>query len=158
MQFLFHVLSILPLTLNKYVAAQALADATLRNDPVRRIEFLCYRFSHGFIKSLTSLRAVSPETDADQAQFMTALAKLDLDGLYGPRLGRLYPASFIRMGILGVDVAAPDVDFSSLSSGTFTDASFTVVTFRVFAWSRFKASLTNSRLSFFRGSSLPVLA
>ena len=36
---------------------------------------------------------------------------------------------------------APDVDLSTLSSGTFTDASFTVVTFRVFAWSRFKDEL-----------------
>ena len=141
MQFYFHVLSILPITLNKYVAAQALADASLKQDPSRLIEFLCYRFSHGFIKSLTSLRAVLPKTVADQAQFMTALAKLDLDGLYGPRLGRLYPAFFIRMGILGVDVAAPDVDFSSLSSGTFTDASFTVVTLRVFAWTRFTDEL-----------------
>jgi hypothetical protein len=141
MQFFFHILSILPLPINKYLAAQALADATLKNDPLRLIEFLCYRFSHGFIKSLTSLRAVLPKTVADQAQFMTALAKLDLDGLYGSRLGRLYPAFFTRMGILGVDVAAPDVDFSTLSSGTFTDASFTVVTFRVFAWSRFKDEL-----------------
>ena len=91
MQFFFHVLSILPQPINKYLAAQALADATLKNDSSRLIEFLCYRFSHGFIKSLTSLRAVLPKTVHDQAQFMTALAKLDLDGLYGPRR-RLYPA------------------------------------------------------------------
>lgn len=141
MQFFFHVLSILPLPINKYLAAQALADPTLKNDPLRLIEYLCYRFSHGFIKSLTSLRAVLPKTVADQAQFMAALAKLDLNGLYGPRLGRLYPAFFIRLGVLGVDVADPDVDYSTLSSGSFTDASFTVVTSRVFAWSRFKDEL-----------------
>ena len=111
------------------------------NDPLRLTEFICYRLSHGFIKSLMSLRAVLPKTVADQAPFMAALAKLDLVGLYGPRLGRLYPAFFIRLGVLGVDVAAPDVDYSTLSSGSFTDASFTVVAYRAIAWSRFKDEL-----------------
>jgi hypothetical protein len=69
------------------------------------------------------------------------LGPMDHHGLYGPRLGRVDPAFCPRMGILGVEFVAPDVAFSSLASGTFTDARFNVFTFRVFAWSRFKDEL-----------------
>jgi hypothetical protein len=106
MQFFFHVLSILPLPLNKYVAAQALADVTLKNDPTRWIAFLCYHFLHGFIKRLTYLRAISPKTIADQAQFTTALGNLDLDDLYAPPPGTplsgfRYPNGYLGRGRRG---------------------------------------------------------
>ena len=141
-QYFFHVLSILPTVVNKYLSEQANADSSLKNDPPRLIEFLCYRFSFGYIKSLESLRAVVPKTKADQPQFMTALIKVNFGGLFGPRLAKFYPAFFVQLGLLG-EAHSPGLDFSALNppSQAFTDAIFTVLSQKHFDFLRFKSEL-----------------
>ena len=141
-QYYFHVLSILPLPINKYLAAYALYDTGLKTDPLRLIEFLCYRLSYGFAKHLALIRLAVPKTAADVAHFMTVINKIDFDRLYSARIGRLYPSFFVRLGLFGIDAVSPDVDYTTLVTGSeFTPASCTVLMHRPLAWLRFKEDL-----------------
>ena len=142
-------MSILPPAITKYLSEQANADSALKNDPPRLIEFLCYRFSYGYIKSLESLRAAMPKAKADQPHFMQALAKVSFLGLFGPRLAKLYPAFFVQVGLLG-EAYCPGLDFSALNppASTFTDAVFTVLSQRHFDFLRFTSELVSNSFAF----------
>jgi hypothetical protein len=84
-----------------------------------------------------------PKTKADQPQFMTALAKVNFLGLFGPRLAKYYPAFFVQVGLLG-EAYCPGLDFSALNppASGFTDAVFTVLSQKHFDFLRFKSELS----------------
>lgn len=145
--YFFHVMAICPAFFNRYLAAQALADPSLKNDPTRLIEFLCYRFSYGYVKGLKAVRGALPKTQADQASFLTALSKVDLRGLFGDSVAPLYSTFFVRIGIMGPDAPTPDVDYTALahasvSGGQFSTSVLSSVAQRPLQYLRFKEELT----------------